>query len=259
MEQEQLQVKTPEYVSLQFQTAGLGSRATAAIIDYSILYFFQFLLFLLLFFVMIDPMISSDMSSWIFVFMIILLFVINFGYFIFSEYFWAGRTVGKRLLGIRVIQENGHRITFLSSIIRNFMRLIDSLPTAYLIGILLVFLHSKHKRLGDITAGTIVIHEHQRKKHNKVDKFIQEKGWSKEQLSIDHYQRQKIDYHDWQLLQTYCQRLITLSLDQKESLTQQVGRILLPKINREPDQLPIDQQEAMLFILYLHLREEWEY
>src|SRR5690554_7293137 len=126
MEEQPFQVKTPEYVSLQFQLANLGSRATASIIDYAIIIIAQILVFLgLAFLAGFTSEFYFFSSGWIIAIVFIILFVFNFGYFIILEYFWGGRTIGKRIIGIRVIQENGHNITLLSSIIRNFLRLID--------------------------------------------------------------------------------------------------------------------------------------
>ncbi|MFK4996937.1 RDD family protein [Bacillus sp. N9] len=65
--------------------------------------------------------------------------MINWGYFIVFEFVSGGRTIGKRVIGIRVIQDNGHSITFLSSLIRNLLRVIDSLPTSYLLGMIMIF------------------------------------------------------------------------------------------------------------------------
>src|SRR5438105_665532 len=41
---------------------------------------------------------------------LIAIFVIQWWYFALAEYFWAGRTVGKRLVGLRVVDERGLRI-----------------------------------------------------------------------------------------------------------------------------------------------------
>ncbi|WP_163539432.1 RDD family protein [Gracilibacillus sp. YIM 98692] len=261
MEHNQLNIKTPEYVSLKFQTAGLGSRAAAQIMDQLILLTTQMILILFLFFFMDNPLMTyffSEGNSVAIAIFIILVFVINFGYFIFLEYIWAGRTIGKRMLGIRVIQENGHRITVLSSIIRNFVRLIDMLPSAYAVGILFVFFHSKHKRLGDIAAGTIVVHEHRRKnKASPLGNYIESKGLQEEMLEINAFQLKRLTQKDWELLQTYCQRAIHLKSSDRNPLTNQVAQILLPKVD-----IPLSSHEEVredqLLLLYLHARKDWD-
>src|SRR5690625_3540660 len=187
MTQNQIQIKTPEFVSLQFRLAGLGSRAAAMIIDQVILTLANTGLILLLIL-----MTSSDIwqimeHGWMVAAWLIALFALNWGYFFVSEYFFNGKTIGKNIIGIRVIQENGHSITVLSAIIRNLLRVIDVLPSGYFIGIILVFLHSKHKRLGDMAAGTVVVYERNAKRQKKtvLDKEIENRKLNKDSLSID--------------------------------------------------------------------------
>ncbi|MFC4402128.1 RDD family protein [Gracilibacillus xinjiangensis] len=263
MEQEKLNVKTPEYVSLQFQIAGLGSRATAFIIDQTILILAQLAVYLLFFLGLENNLwngnIFTEFDEMLLALMLILVFILNYGYFIILEFFWSGRTLGKRLLGLRVIQENGHRITFLSSLIRNFMRIVDSLPSGYIVGLLLIFLHPKHKRLGDMTAGTLVVHEHQlNKKQSRMEKYIQTKGLSKDMLELSAFQLNQFSKKDWDLLSTYCQRVIDMSTEERDELTNKVADILLVKVEDSVQSIARSRQDQLL-ILYLNLKEEWEY
>src|SRR5690625_1281473 len=189
MPQDQIQIKTPEFVSLQFRLSGLGSRATAMIIDQVLLTFVNLVLIFALIFILESDFIFSvgGYPGWIIAIWALALFIINIGYFFFSEYFFNGKTIGKNIIGIRVIQENGHSITLLSAIIRNLLRVIDVLPSGYFIGIILVFLHSKHKRLGDMAAGTVVVYERNAKRQKKtvLDKEIENRKLNKDSLSID--------------------------------------------------------------------------
>src|SRR5699024_12815380 len=158
MPQDQIQIKTPEFVSLQFRLSGLGSRATAMIIDQVLLTVVNIVLVFALVFILESDFIFSvgGYPGWIIAVWVLVLFIINVGYFFFSEYFFNGKTIGKNIIGIRVIQENGHSITLLSALIRNLLRVMDMLRTGYLVGMILVFLNHKHIRLADIAAGTIV-------------------------------------------------------------------------------------------------------
>ncbi|WP_130859188.1 RDD family protein [Gracilibacillus phocaeensis] len=258
MEQEQLQVKTPEYVSLQFKLAGLGSRTAAYLIDYAILMVSQIILTFILFFSL-----SFDAGAFYFdqntlfiTLYLIAIFVLNLGYFALLEFFWRGKTIGKKLLGIRVIQENGHNVTFLSSLIRNFIRLLD----VYVIGMVLIFAHPKHKRLGDLAAGTLVIHEQGKNssKKNTVEQYIEKRGLHKEDLTLESFDIQQFNQRDWQLLNTYVHRIITIQQKEKPILTEQVSEILLPKIDTRINQYSLSN-ESILLLLYLHLKDEWEY
>jgi uncharacterized RDD family membrane protein YckC len=265
--QEHLDIKTPEFVSLQFQLAGLGSRAAAFIIDQLILTAVNIMILLIFFFV------TKGMSSLPFTaevnihslplaITIIAIFIINGGYFFAFEFFSGGRTIGKKALGIRVIQENGHSLTLLSSFIRNLLRMIDSLPVSYFLGFLMMFFHSKHKRVGDIVAGTIVVHERNAKRKNKpsaLEKEMKNRGLSKNDLILDEWTLNTFGLKEWKLVSTYAIRFIHLSKTDRNQLTKQIAEIMLPKIGLEVEGKNDQDLENTLLILYLILKDEWEF
>jgi uncharacterized RDD family membrane protein YckC len=82
--------------------------------------------------------------------------VVAFLYFIILEGF-MGATIGKFLLGIRVVKLDGSHIGLGAAIIRNLLRIIDALPTAYILGAILIWTSSRKQRLGDRVAHTVVV------------------------------------------------------------------------------------------------------
>ena len=90
----------------------------------------------------------------------VLAFLVFWGYDVCFEVLASGRTPGKRWNGIRVIRSGGQPIGFLASAIRNLLRVVDFLPSVYLVGIISIFVTSKNQRLGDVVAGTVVVREH---------------------------------------------------------------------------------------------------
>jgi len=88
---------------------------------------------------------------------ILLAFVIWMGYGILLEWYCRGKTIGKRILGLQVVDEHGLRITFAQIAARNLLRLADCLPLLYLVGGVVCILSRRSQRLGDIAAGTVVI------------------------------------------------------------------------------------------------------
>ncbi|MEH7382187.1 RDD family protein [Bacillus sp. JJ1533] len=266
MNQEQTNIKTPEFVSIQFQIAGVGSRAAAFLLDTLILSISSILILLTLLLILHGVsdfwLLGETFFSTPVAIAIILLFILNWGYFFLLEFFAGGRTIGKKVVGIRVIQENGHSITLLSSFIRNFLRIIDSLPASYFLGIIMIFFHSKHKRIGDLVAGTIVIHERRAKKTKKesqLDKEIRRRGLSKDLLTIDQWALKSFGNREWKLLQAYCNRFLQLKDDVKDSRTKQIADILLPKAGTDVAGKTYEQLENELLVLYLILRDEWEF
>ena len=85
---------------------------------------------------------------------IVFLFII-FAYLILTEAY-IGWTVGKRLLGMRVVDDSGSRIGLQKSIIRNLLRLVDGLPAFNILGIVLIVSSEKGQRFGDRVAKTFV-------------------------------------------------------------------------------------------------------
>ena len=84
-------------------------------------------------------------------------FVLSLGYPIILEWFWRGQTVGKRVLKLQVMDEQGFRLRFSQVVIRNLLRFVDMLPAFYLVGGLTTLLNAHGQRLGDLAAGTIVL------------------------------------------------------------------------------------------------------
>jgi uncharacterized RDD family membrane protein YckC len=84
-------------------------------------------------------------------------FVLSIGYGIATEWLWRGQTIGKRLLRLRVVDEQGLRLLPRQVIIRNLLRAVDALPALYLVGGAALFFSRRAQRLGDLAAGTVVI------------------------------------------------------------------------------------------------------
>lgn len=159
---EQLYIETPENISFQYDVAGLGSRFLAILIDSLV----QGAVYALLIFAFAissaaaagtSTRLPSDLGNVLAVAILIVIFLIQFGYFIVFEIALNGQTPGKRLIGLRVIKENGYPLAVLDSIVRNIVRVIDFFPFAYGVGVIAMFTNARAKRLGDYAAGTIVV------------------------------------------------------------------------------------------------------
>jgi uncharacterized RDD family membrane protein YckC len=89
---------------------------------------------------------------------IVVVTVIPFVYFIIIEAV-QGATIGKMLLGIRVVRLDGSPIGWGQSIIRNLLRIIDHIPYGipYLLGAILIWTSPTCQRLGDRLADTVVV------------------------------------------------------------------------------------------------------
>lgn len=78
-------------------------------------------------------------------------------YFIALEGFMGGQTLGKKLVNIKVVTDDGSDITPVGAVIRNVLRIVDMLPFLYIIGIILVVVSDEQQRLGDMVGSTHVV------------------------------------------------------------------------------------------------------
>lgn len=157
---DQLSIETPELVGIDLPVAGIGSRFVALLIDYLIWFLVAILIIFLI--ALIDPSLSHFSKlgeKWAVAIFILIPFLLYWGYFTLFEAFWNGRTPGKRLAKIRVIQRSGRGIGLFESMTRNLLRIVDQFPFVYMVGAISIFLTRDHQRLGDLAAGTLVVHE----------------------------------------------------------------------------------------------------
>jgi uncharacterized RDD family membrane protein YckC len=88
----------------------------------------------------------------------LLLFALMWAYWVVCEVWLDGQTLGKRALGLRVVNADGTPITWLPSVVRNLLRVVDVLPGVYGVGLASTLIDPYGRRLGDVVAGTMVIH-----------------------------------------------------------------------------------------------------
>ncbi|MCC7493808.1 MAG: RDD family protein [Fimbriimonadaceae bacterium] len=157
-------IVTPDCSALHFVLAGPASRFAALLVD-SLLQ--ALLLGLLggLLWLATGRLPASGFAGWLRGWLWPLAlgagWLVLWAYPVLGELVGAGQTPGKRLLGLRVLRDGGYPLTWTASSLRNILRLADLLPllTPYLCGAMLVLLDSRHRRLGDLVAGTLVVRE----------------------------------------------------------------------------------------------------
>jgi uncharacterized RDD family membrane protein YckC len=161
-------LRTPEQIDLQYDLAGLGSRFMAIAIDTLIQGVVVAALVTVFgfgaafFAVSSRDVLGRDgflvVSVGIAV-AILLTFLLTWGYFLIFELIWNGQTPGKRIAGIRVLTTRGEPVTLVHALVRNLLRLVDMLPTSYMIGVISILVTRRGQRLGDLAAGTVVVRE----------------------------------------------------------------------------------------------------
>ncbi|RRU02134.1 RDD family protein [Stenotrophomonas sp. 278] len=142
------EVITPEGVPLHLPAAGPIPRALAWGIDFAVRVFGLLLMSIPLAFL-------GDFGQGLYA---CLMFLTMWAYTIVQEAIW-GRTLGKRVLHLRVVAQDGAPIGWMASITRNLLRTVDMLPFGYALGLLSSLFDPHGRRLGDLVAGTVVVHD----------------------------------------------------------------------------------------------------
>jgi uncharacterized RDD family membrane protein YckC len=157
---EKLNIDTPEQVALEFSLATVGSRFLAVAVDTLIQVGCAVFLFLLILVGMwISSVTVAGARPWVLAVLVLGVFIIYYGYFALFESIWNGQTPGKRVVGLRVIHASGRPVSVFEAVLRNVVRIADQMPGIYAVGIVTVFLTERSQRLGDLAAGTVVVHE----------------------------------------------------------------------------------------------------
>jgi uncharacterized RDD family membrane protein YckC len=148
-------VLTPEGVALQLPAAGPVPRAVAWCIDLAVRLAALSLSGIVLAAI---PGLGTGLR-------LIVLFLVYWGYPILLEALWEGRTVGKRVLGLQVVSADGGPVGWMAAIARNLLRTVDMLPFGYALGLVSCLADAHGRRLGDLAAGTLVVHAQREPSH----------------------------------------------------------------------------------------------
>ena len=141
--------ETPEGILLELRPAGLSSRLYAFAIDWLIR-----ILALYVIGIVTRPIGGIGAAAWF-----ILLFLLEWFYPVAFELSRSGATPGKRLFKLKVVMDDGLPITPVASVARNLLRPADFLPLLYGAAIVSMLTRADCKRLGDLAAGTLVVHQ----------------------------------------------------------------------------------------------------
>jgi uncharacterized RDD family membrane protein YckC len=241
--EERVHISTPDHVSLEFELAGPGSRFSAYVIDFifNVLLIIAVLLAAFVTGALVALRSLTDMAgdtgvSWIWAVIVLIIFLINWGYYVFFEGIGKGSTPGKRRMGIRVIRQDGLPIGLREAALRNLVRAADMLPPpSYILGGLVMHFDSQGRRLGDMVAGTYVVVE-------KFDLAAQgasgaawarrvEQGRSRQALTLP---RGAISAQQLGLIEQFLARSHELSKERRAQLVWQITEPLLPLLEEDP-------------------------
>jgi uncharacterized RDD family membrane protein YckC len=150
------QVVTGEAVAVELRLAGVGSRGVAAGIDIVIVTMIQVLLLIIV--IVVGP--GGNIDAFVTVLIVTQVGVL-LGYPVGMETLWGGRTVGKAIMGLQVVRDDGGPIRFRHAFVRGAVGVFLEKPgiSSGLFALGWMLGTSRHKRLGDLAAGTVVLQQ----------------------------------------------------------------------------------------------------
>lgn len=247
-------IETPELVVVTYTLAGVGSRITAGLIDLAIC-IGAFVGIIILTITLgagrhTDKAMHAATTSdaWAVAIVVMVQFVILWGYYVLSEGLFDGRTIGKRLLHLRVVRDGGYSVGLAASAVRNLMRIIDLQPAfMYLVGIVGIAVSKSGKRLGDVVAGTIVVREAIVRQPVEANERPHDADPGAQSVAVPAL----LTDAEYQLLDRWAARRASLDADRRATLMHQVGARLRHVIGDLP---PSDMSGALARLL-AHERE----
>lgn len=226
--------------------AGIGSRFIAVLVD-TILWFAALFAIGLLFTIFLPAISAFNRLSyqWTVAIFIFLVFLFNWGYFTLFEAFWNGRTPGKKIAKIRVIQQSGRPIGLFESMARNFIRYVDQIPSFYAVGVITMFVTKQHQRLGDLAAGTLVVQDREQEaplwsesgsRTFTAASFKPQTAPSEPhtQVTLPAAEIGKLSTGDLEVLEGFFARRLDMPLDVRQKLAERIAAAICTKSGLEP-------------------------
>jgi uncharacterized RDD family membrane protein YckC len=234
-------VDTPENISVSYGVAGIGSRFLAGIIDTFLIGLIYFVFSLSLGYIRTT---FEDWSSVFVAIILILMFLVFWGYYILFELLWNGQSPGKRAVGLRVVHTGGRPISFVGSAIRNLVRVVDFLPSMYGVGVVSMFVDGRSRRLGDLAAGTLVIKEERvvtleslTEHHNNAQYLLPLKpGQPLPTLELQQVDQLKME--EFELIHDFLTRRSRLSSSSRARLARQLAGLVYERLQLTPNNYP---------------------
>ena len=156
---EKIKIPTSFNIDLEFETPEFHKRLFAWVIDFAIIYAYSIIFRYVMAQFSAGHKLSDNNMPFLYNMsaVYLLLYVPILIYHLFFETVMNGQSIGKKIIGIKVIGENGGRPAIHQYLIRWLIRPFDFAVSFYLVGLLTVVLSKKNQRLGDLAAGTLVI------------------------------------------------------------------------------------------------------
>ena len=221
---------TPEAVALEFQTANVGSRILAYVIDMAVVIAG---IFAALFAVaLLGQATDLVVPDWVAITIVLVLLPSWWlGYFIAFETLWRGRTLGKAALGLRVVTTEGAPVRFRHAAIRGLLGLVDFAIASGFFAVVFILLTRDNQRLGDLVAGTLVLRERSGLAAPAPVSFAAPAGLEAYTATLD---TSRLTIEEYQAVRTYLLRAASLPPGPRAALALQLADPLVVRLRPPP-------------------------
>ena len=264
---QQIRFETPENIEVSYEVAGLGTRFTAWMLDQFLVTIIAFVLFFALLitgaagdvvfdqlaesFDDVEPGTTPQLTPYLFGLFYLLYTLGGFVYFGLTELLMRGQTIGKRKLGVRVVQADGFALRPNSVLLRTVFRVADHIPPLWIVPVV-----SKHQqRLGDLVAGTVVVND-EPNEMSALREQLAGKRLSEAQFKFGKATLAKARPQDIDTIERLLERLPALSNADSEPLVARVVESLSERLNVE---LPEESSRVQFLQDFLAAEYHHEY
>jgi len=250
-----IEFDTPENVQLSYRIAGLGSRFVAWFVDNIFVGILVFVITVCLAIAAVSA--SATIDRWldnlfnspdgennlneqeqvmrVTLVMVGLMFLVwglgSFIYFFLTELFMRGQTPGKRIVGIRVVKQDGFALDAGSIFVRNIFRLVDQIPLLWIVPVIA----PNSKRFGDMVGGTLVVSS-DRHQINPLRNELLERERGEINFRFSAGTLEKLSADDVSTIEQFCERMFELEDQRRTGLLEKMVPPLAEKLNVEsPD------------------------
>ncbi|TRW27430.1 RDD family protein [Flavobacterium zepuense] len=153
----QLSITTTQNVNINFNTASVGERILAYLLDVVV-----WVAYVIVFFVVLFPLtgferVIDSLDGWSQNAVYGFFFLPVMFYTLYMESFFEGQTIGKRVMKTKVIKIDGYQAGFGDYLIRWLFRIVEVSGIMGIVGLIALMVSKKSQRIGDLAAGTAVI------------------------------------------------------------------------------------------------------
>jgi uncharacterized RDD family membrane protein YckC len=224
----ELTITTPEHVPIRLEPAGAGSRFLAVLIDAIIIMATATTMYGTL-----ATFLPRGVAAAIYV---TVNFFLTFSWHVWFETRRQGRTPGKRILKIRVIDARGLPVSLHQSLVRNITRVLDFVPVFYGVAAIAVMTSRTRRRIGDIVADTLVVRDAQPLAYR--GQITSERRYNSLRTPrVLRLARHRISLEEREFLLALCMRADRMTAEARYDLFEEVANVYRQKLGVEEEQM----------------------